>query len=94
MRHWSELLWLSSAATLAGYPPPPPPYPAAAAARERGPAAADTMLLYESVFMNEQTYSAAFKFYGEMARHRMHLSVTMLFLAMSKIKCYIPLVAS
>lgn len=25
----------------------------------------DKMLLYESVFMNEQTYSAAYKFYGE-----------------------------
>ena len=84
MRHWSELLWLSSAATLAGYPPPPAPYsPAVAAARERGPAAADTMLLYESVFMNEQTYSAAYKFYGETAGHRMHLSVTMLILATS-----------
>lgn len=23
------------------------------------------MLLYESVFMNEQAYSAAYKFYGE-----------------------------
>ena len=82
MRHWSELLWLPSAATLAGYPPPPS-YSPAATARERGPAAADTMLLYESVFMNEQTYSAAYKFYGETAGHRMHLSVTMLILATS-----------
>ena len=81
MRHWSEIIWLLSAATLAGYPPPP--YSPAAAACERGPAAADTMLLYESVFMNEQTYSAAYKFYGETAGHRMHVSVTMLILAMS-----------